>query len=1714
MKVTLRFDSQVACPHAVPLNSLRSLIRGFYCPEFAVTSRGWPTLGLLTLTGVSALLGVSDARAGNGVHINANDSGECVSLNDPQNTYTAGTGADRAYLNENLNFKDGQSGQCDSNAKDGQTESVMFYRPLGTPGVGATSLSLGGELYINGGRLMLGGVNGSIAIGHSGIEVGAPLATDNGFAFGRGAQSTAAWTMALGLTARARNPYALSFGNTATASNTFSTAFGSASTASGEYATTLGASAQAGGAGSFAGGRFAVSRGDNSVAIGRNASASNLESLALGYSAQAPQRASVALGSFSATDDLREVTPVTLNGRVYSFERNSAVGTVSGGSAARLRQWIFVAPGTVNATSTDAINGAQLFSGYEAIRRLGTRETTAGESMAQALGTGPLAQGNRIVPTPLVLTSLAPGTPPPTTLLGALAALDKAHNVTDDRMGEVFDSVMDISEKSQVLRATRRFYWNPQTGAYDADRDAGVPTSIINMAAGVAVTDAVNKGQLDSVESSALRAQQAAGTATAAVDKAHQVSLAAKEAADSSLAQANNASQEAAGALDAANQAQGSAGAAASAASKAGTTAANAQAVAERADVAAASAQHSAQTVQGAATQAHASATTAQALASAAQTRVKEVGDVVDKAAAAATAALRSADAVSDAVTSAQAAVADAQDRTDQAATAASSAQERADGAQRAADAALLVGREADVAAETAQATAGQTLNAANAVQDAAATAREIADRAAGLASTAQGAGEVAKDMADGAQDTAAGALSAVDSAQVSANAALNAATAAQTTAATARQTADTAGAAAVTAQTDAQNAQGTAKNAHETAASAQDLADVAQRGADSALGALENAQAITDGAQGTADLALSSALQAQRSADAAQNTAGAAQGSAASANITAMAARNSADTALGVASTAREAASAADTTASRALSLATVAHASAQAAQSRADTASDAASGTQHAVLETQANAEAALGAASTAQTAAQTAQSAADHALLSASQVNQKALAAQSRANASLDAANTAQRSADTAHTTAQQANSASIDAMSVAVVAQSDADQAQGVATQASHRAAAAQTTAGTALSVASVAQRTADNAQGTANAARSTADVAAIQLGGLDGGQTVVERLDSAVKAAAGVGRETITRLLGGGATVDAEGQPTAPGYNIPLIAAAGSAQPATSHDNAGEALHAVAGNLSTLNDAVRTQATELDALVDNIQGLRDDTLQWSGIDGVYNAGRGSASEPARIARLASGSAQADAVNKGQLDDVDRAAVAAQSVALAGKTMADQAQSVAVGATGVAAIAQSRAEAAKGSAEAAQSAAATARDGASAAHASATLAGQVADQSAATLQGIAQGETVLGHIQVSAKAHDQFLATAMGGGANVNADGSTSPSTYAVTQSGQNGAEAQLIKVDSIGQAFGLLDDRMVATDDQSNAINAQAETLRKQMDNGEVGHVRQDPVSRDIQLAGIADGAQVAISGSQGSRTVGGVEDGEVSSTSLDAVNGRQLEAVNQQAKQLGQQSSGIAVDASEAGDNVSTRPDSQSVALGAQTQAEGERSVATGAGATAQAKQSTAVGSQAGANATNSVALGPGSQATRASSVAVGAYGAERQISHAAEAVQGTDAVNFRQATRLSNQAANRSLTEANDYTDRRVGSLRQDVYAGIAAVMATAGLPVASSSGKSMVAMATAVYEGEPALAIGLTARSRGGKWTYRATGAGTAQGDFGLTLGLGYHW
>ena len=109
-----------------------------------------------------------------------------------------------------------------------------------------------------------------------------------------------------------------------------------------------------------------------SVAIGTSANASALSSMALGAGASASHEYSVALGRLSQTSDVH-TGAYTLNGSYTAAGLpNAANGTVSVGSAGKERQIQNVAAGVISATSTDAINGSQLYATNNYLSNLAT----------------------------------------------------------------------------------------------------------------------------------------------------------------------------------------------------------------------------------------------------------------------------------------------------------------------------------------------------------------------------------------------------------------------------------------------------------------------------------------------------------------------------------------------------------------------------------------------------------------------------------------------------------------------------------------------------------------------------------------------------------------------------------------------------------------------------------------------------------------------------------------------------------------------------------------------------------------------------------------------------------------------------------------------------------------------------------------------------------------------------------------------------------------------------------------------------------------------------------------------------------------------------------------------------------------------------------------------------------------------------------------------
>lgn len=71
----------------------------------------------------------------------------------------------------------------------------------------------------------------------------------------------------------------------------------------------------------------------------------------------------------------------TINGTSYNYAGNAANSTVSVGSSGKERTITNVAAGRISGTSTDAVNGSQLFATNQAVNAIGTSVTTVGNNV-------------------------------------------------------------------------------------------------------------------------------------------------------------------------------------------------------------------------------------------------------------------------------------------------------------------------------------------------------------------------------------------------------------------------------------------------------------------------------------------------------------------------------------------------------------------------------------------------------------------------------------------------------------------------------------------------------------------------------------------------------------------------------------------------------------------------------------------------------------------------------------------------------------------------------------------------------------------------------------------------------------------------------------------------------------------------------------------------------------------------------------------------------------------------------------------------------------------------------------------------------------------------------------------------------------------------------------------------------------------------------------
>ncbi|MCM8514109.1 YadA-like family protein [Acinetobacter bereziniae] len=112
--------------------------------------------------------------------------------------------------------------------------------------------------------------------------------------------------------------------------------------------------------------------GENAVAIGYNNNVVQDKTVALGSSITTTQANSVVLGNESTDRTATSESKVTILGQDYAFAGvgSASNGVLSVGKVGGERQIINVAAGQLSATSTDAVNGSQLYATNQAISSL------------------------------------------------------------------------------------------------------------------------------------------------------------------------------------------------------------------------------------------------------------------------------------------------------------------------------------------------------------------------------------------------------------------------------------------------------------------------------------------------------------------------------------------------------------------------------------------------------------------------------------------------------------------------------------------------------------------------------------------------------------------------------------------------------------------------------------------------------------------------------------------------------------------------------------------------------------------------------------------------------------------------------------------------------------------------------------------------------------------------------------------------------------------------------------------------------------------------------------------------------------------------------------------------------------------------------------------------------------------------------------------------
>ncbi|WP_217490864.1 ESPR-type extended signal peptide-containing protein [Xanthomonas graminis] len=401
---------------------------------------------------------------------------------------TAIGGAATAYGNGSLALGSGAvAGKANTDANPKNAEKIVNDLALGNgaSATGGNSIAQGANASASGaaaiamGQSALASNAGAVALGGTAKATGS-----NALALGSGANASGGSAVAQGLGATASGMNAVAQGANASASGGYSVAQGANAHANGTNAVALGNAAAASGGNSVAHGAGAQADGVASVALGSAASAKSTNALAMGAGAVAMNRDDVALGSGSETADAVATSGVVLNGRSYTYAGTAPTSTVSVGSVGNERTLTNVAAGRVSASSTDAVNGSQLYATNTAVSALddAVKGIQGGEGVkymhVNSTGADSAASGTDSV---------------------AIGSDAVAGNAQDVAIGSGARTAAVTAVGSTTLGgSTYAFAGNTPAGAFSVGA-VGAERQIQNVAAGrlsASSTDAVNGSQL------------------------------------------------------------------------------------------------------------------------------------------------------------------------------------------------------------------------------------------------------------------------------------------------------------------------------------------------------------------------------------------------------------------------------------------------------------------------------------------------------------------------------------------------------------------------------------------------------------------------------------------------------------------------------------------------------------------------------------------------------------------------------------------------------------------------------------------------------------------------------------------------------------------------------------------------------------------------------------------------------------------------------------------------------------------------------------------------------------------------------------------------------------------------------------------------------------------------------------------------------------------